>query len=51
MYWNKDAFAKIGKTEAPKTWEDVGADLKAMKDAGYECPMAINISAATKAGS
>jgi sn-glycerol 3-phosphate transport system substrate-binding protein len=45
MYWNKDAFAKIGKTEAPKTWEDVGADRKAMKDAGYECPMAINISA------
>jgi sn-glycerol 3-phosphate transport system substrate-binding protein len=45
MYWNKDAFAKIGKTEAPKTWEDVGADLKALKDAGYECPMAINISA------
>lgn len=45
MYWNKDAFAKIGKTEAPKTWEDVGADLKAMKDAGYDCPMAINISA------
>lgn len=44
MYWNKDAFAKIGKTEAPKTWEDVGADLKALKDAGYDCPMAINIS-------
>ena len=45
FYWNKDAFAKIGKTEAPKTWEDVGANLQAMKDAGYECPMAINISA------
>ncbi|WP_195909580.1 extracellular solute-binding protein [Rhizobium tubonense] len=44
LYWNKDAFAKIGKTEAPKTWEDAGADLKALKDAGYECPMAINIS-------
>ncbi|WP_442218085.1 extracellular solute-binding protein [Rhizobium sp. 2YAF20] len=44
LYWNKDAFAKIGKTEAPKTWEDVGADLKALKTAGYECPMAINIS-------
>jgi len=44
LYWNKDAFAKIGKTEAPKTWEDVGADLKALKDAGYDCPMAINIS-------
>ena len=45
LYWNKDAFAKIGKTEAPKTWEEVGADLQAMKDAGYDCPMAINISA------
>ena len=28
LYWNKDAFAKIGKTEAPKTWEEVGADLQ-----------------------
>ena len=45
LYWNKDAFAKIGKKEAPKTWEEVGADLKALKDAGYSCPMATNISA------
>ncbi|CAN7266538.1 extracellular solute-binding protein [Rhizobium rhizogenes] len=44
LYWNKDAFAKIGKTEAPKTWEDAAADMKALKGAGYECPMAINIS-------
>ena len=42
FYWNKEAFAKIGKTEAPKTWEEVGADLKALKAAGYECPMAWN---------
>lgn len=42
FYWNKDAFAKIGKTEAPKTWEDVFDALKALKAAGYECPMAWN---------
>ena len=42
FYWNKDAFAKIGKTEAPKTWQDVEASARAMKAAGYECPMAIN---------
>jgi sn-glycerol 3-phosphate transport system substrate-binding protein len=44
LYWNKDAFAKIGKSEAPKTWEDAAADMKALKAAGYDCPMAINIS-------
>lgn len=42
FYWNKDAFAKIGKSEAPKTWEDVLESLKALKSAGYECPMAWN---------
>ena len=45
LYWNKDAFSKIGKTEAPKTWEEVADDMKALKGAGYDCPMAINISA------
>ena len=44
LYWNKDAFAKIGKTEAPKTWEEAEADMKALKAAGYDCPMAIDIS-------
>ena len=29
FYWNKDAWAKIGKTEAPKTWAEFGEDLKA----------------------
>lgn len=42
FYWNKDAFAKIGKTEAPKTWEEVLDSLKALKAAGYDCPMAWN---------
>ncbi|MEZ2219775.1 extracellular solute-binding protein [Rhizobium sp. RCC_161_2] len=44
LYWNKDAFAKIGKTAAPKTWEEAAEDMKALKGAGYDCPMAINIS-------
>ena len=40
LYWNKDAFAKIGKSEAPKTWDETFETLKALKTAGYECPMA-----------
>lgn len=42
LYWNKAAFAKIGKTEAPKTWEEVEAASKAMKAQGVECSMALN---------
>lgn len=45
LYWNKDAFEKIGKTAAPKTWEEAHDDMAALKKAGYECPMAINVSA------
>jgi sn-glycerol 3-phosphate transport system substrate-binding protein len=45
LYWNTDAFAKIGKSAAPKTWEEAAADMKLLKDAGYECPLAFNISA------
>lgn len=44
LYWNKDAFAKIGKTAAPATWEEAADNMKALKGAGYDCPMAINIS-------
>ncbi|WP_029073409.1 extracellular solute-binding protein [Kaistia adipata] len=44
LYWNKDAFAKIGKDHAPKTWEEAAADFKALKAAGYACPLAFNIS-------
>src|SRR5262249_22811683 len=43
-YWNKDAFAKIGKSEAPKTWEEAEADMKALKAAGYDCPLAFDIT-------
>src|SRR5436190_15635990 len=44
LYWNKDAFQKIGKSEAPKTWEEAEADMKALKAAGYDCPLAFDIS-------
>jgi sn-glycerol 3-phosphate transport system substrate-binding protein len=44
LYWNKDAFAKIGKDKAPETWEEVDADLQALKAAGYACPLAFNVS-------
>jgi sn-glycerol 3-phosphate transport system substrate-binding protein len=42
LYWNKDAFAKVGETAAPTTWEHVEAVSKKLKAAGYDCPMAIN---------
>lgn len=42
LYWNKDAWAKIGKSEAPKTWAEFGEDLKAMKAAGVECGYAFD---------
>ncbi|HWK65896.1 MAG TPA: extracellular solute-binding protein [Rhizobiaceae bacterium] len=42
FYWNKDAWAKIGKSEAPKTWAELGEDLKALKAAGVECGFAVD---------
>lgn len=45
LYWNKGAFEKIGKTAAPKTWEEAHDDMVALQKAGYACPMAINVSA------
>ena len=44
LYWNKDAFKKIGKDAPPATWEEVGADVKALKAAGYDCPLATDIT-------
>ncbi|RYE80143.1 MAG: extracellular solute-binding protein, partial [Hyphomicrobiales bacterium] len=44
LYWNKDAYAKIGKDHGPATWEEAGADFKALKEAGYACPLGFNIS-------
>jgi sn-glycerol 3-phosphate transport system substrate-binding protein len=40
LYWNKGALAKVGKTEAPKTWEEVEAISRDLKKAGYDCPFA-----------
>jgi len=45
LYWNKDSLAKVGKNAAPKTWEEAKADAEALKAKGFECPIAINISA------
>lgn len=42
FYWNKDAWATIGKDHAPATWAEFGEDLKAMKDAGIECGFAFD---------
>lgn len=44
LYWNKDAFKKIGKEKAPGTWQEAAQDFKALKDAGYACPLAFDIS-------
>jgi len=45
LYWNKDAFQKIGKTAAPATWEEAAEDMKALKAAGYACPFGFDITA------
>jgi sn-glycerol 3-phosphate transport system substrate-binding protein len=42
FYWNKDAFAKIGRDKAPETWEDVEQASRQLKAAGYDCPFAFN---------
>ncbi len=34
FFYNSDMFAKAGITSAPKTWDDVEADAKAIKQAG-----------------
>ncbi|MCA1998903.1 MAG: extracellular solute-binding protein [Hyphomicrobiales bacterium] len=42
LYWNKDAWAKIGKSKAPETVEEWFDDLRAMKKAGVECGFAFD---------
>lgn len=39
LYYNKDAFKKAGldPENPPKTWNDVAAAAKKVRDAGYEC--------------
>jgi sn-glycerol 3-phosphate transport system substrate-binding protein len=44
LYWNQDAFKKIGKDHAPATWEEAHDDMVALKAAGYDCPLALDIS-------
>jgi sn-glycerol 3-phosphate transport system substrate-binding protein len=42
MYWNKDAWAKIGKSKAPETIEEWMSDLRKMKAAGVDCGFAFD---------
>jgi len=42
LYWNKDAWAKIGKTKGPETVEEWFSDLRKMKAAGVECGFAFD---------
>ncbi|MEP9373478.1 extracellular solute-binding protein [Mesorhizobium sp. KR1-2] len=42
LYWNKDAWAKIGKDKAPATWAEFSEDLKALKAAGVDCGFAFD---------
>lgn len=41
IYYNTDALAKIGQP-VPQTWEDVEKAARAMKAAGYDCPVAFD---------
>ncbi len=38
LYWNKDALAKVGKTAAPKTWEEVEAVARELKKTNTPAP-------------
>lgn len=46
IYYNTDALAKVGFEGTPKTWEEVETVARAMKDSGYECPIAFDPSGA-----
>jgi len=37
LWYNKDAFAKAGIATPPRTWDEVFADAKKVRAAGYEC--------------
>ncbi|MEO6013312.1 MAG: extracellular solute-binding protein [Devosia sp.] len=41
IYYNTDALAKIGQP-LPQTWEEVETAARAMKAAGYDCPVAFD---------
>jgi sn-glycerol 3-phosphate transport system substrate-binding protein len=42
FYWNKDEWAKIGKTAAPTTWEEFEKDAIALKEKGVSCVFAFD---------
>ncbi len=44
IYYNTDALAKIGYDGLPQTWEDVETVARALKAAGYDCPVAYDPS-------
>lgn len=37
MWYNKDAFAKAGIVQPPKTWGELDEVSKALRDTGYSC--------------
>lgn len=43
FYYNKDAFKKAGldPEKAPKTWPEVFAAAKKLKESGHSCPMTL----------
>jgi sn-glycerol 3-phosphate transport system substrate-binding protein len=43
FYYNKDAFKKAGLNpdKAPKTWPEVFAAAKKLKESGHSCPMTL----------
>ena len=42
FYYNKDAFKKAGLPDtAPKTWPEVFAAAKKLKESGHSCPMTL----------
>ncbi|MFD9161091.1 extracellular solute-binding protein [Streptomyces sp. NPDC059558] len=41
LFYNEALFAKAGIKEAPKTWSDLKADAKALKDKGVKYPYAL----------
>ncbi|MBP9941395.1 MAG: sn-glycerol-3-phosphate ABC transporter substrate-binding protein UgpB [Comamonas sp.] len=43
FYYNKDAFKKAGLNpdQAPKTWPEVFAAAKKLKESGHSCPMTL----------
>ncbi|WP_455712290.1 extracellular solute-binding protein [Streptomyces avermitilis] len=41
LFYNKKLFAQAGITSAPKTWDELAADAKALKAAGVKTPYAL----------